>query len=147
MGKHTDDLLQMAREVSENPSRRELDMLLTAGERVSMALLSIALHKRGFDSVSLTGSQCGILTDETHGNVAGLGLANITTARVFQKIDWVATYTNSITSGIFGMYRTSLPLTMPDDRRALDVSLRGCAMPHAAARMVLSVSPTGRPAS
>jgi len=76
------------------------------------------------------------LTEETHGNVAGLGLANITTARVAQKIDWVATYTNAVTSGIFGMYRVSLPITMPDDRRALQVALRGCAMPPDQARMV-----------
>ncbi len=67
------------------------------------------------------------LTEETHGNVAGLGLANITTARVAQKIDWVATYTNCITSGIFGMFRVSLPITLPDDARALQVALRGCA--------------------
>ncbi|MEZ4725744.1 MAG: hypothetical protein R3E79_01265 [Caldilineaceae bacterium] len=76
------------------------------------------------------------LTEETHGNACGMGLANITTARVFKKIDWVATYTNTITSGIFGMYRTSLPLTMPDDKAALQVALRGCARPWADARMV-----------
>ena len=76
------------------------------------------------------------LTEETHGNVAGLGLANITTARVAGKIDWVATYTNAITSGIFGMFRVSLPITMPDDRRALQAALRGCAHPPEQARMV-----------
>jgi hypothetical protein len=77
------------------------------------------------------------LTDETHGNVAGLGLANVTTARVVEKIDWVATYTNAITSGIFGMFRVSLPITLPDDKRALQAALRGCARPADAARMVL----------
>lgn len=77
------------------------------------------------------------LTEETHGNVSGLGLANITTARVVEKTDWVATYTNAITSGIFGMFRTSLPITMPDDRRALQAALRGCAYPPESARMVL----------
>jgi hypothetical protein len=76
------------------------------------------------------------LTDETHGNVAGLGLANVTTARVADKVDWVATYTNAITSGIFGMFRVSLPITLPDDRRALQVALRGCAQPAESARMV-----------
>jgi hypothetical protein len=76
------------------------------------------------------------LTEETHGNVSGLGLANITTARVFQKIDWVATYTNCITSGIFGMFRVSLPITMADDKAALMTALRGCARPFADARMV-----------
>jgi hypothetical protein len=76
------------------------------------------------------------LTEETHGNVAGLGLANVTTARVFKKIDWTATYTNAVTSGIFGMWRVSLPITMADDRRALEVAVRGCAMPQDAARLV-----------
>ena len=76
------------------------------------------------------------LTEETHGNVAGIGLANITTARVACKIDWGATYTNAITSGIFGMFRVSLPITMADDRRALQVALRGCGQPQATARMV-----------
>jgi aspartate kinase len=68
MGDQTDDLLAMARSLSPRPPRRELDMLLTAGERVSAALLAIALDHLGVASVSLTGSQCGILTDETHGN-------------------------------------------------------------------------------
>jgi hypothetical protein len=77
------------------------------------------------------------LTEETHGNAAGIGLANITTARVANQIDWVATYTNCITSGIFGMYRVALPITLPDDQRALQVSVRGCARPWDDARMVL----------
>jgi aspartate kinase len=68
MGEQTDELIAMANTLSPNPPRREVDMLLTAGERVTMALLSIALHERGLKSVSLTGSQSGILTDETHGN-------------------------------------------------------------------------------
>ena len=76
------------------------------------------------------------LTEETHGNASGMGLANVTTARVANKIDWFATYTNCITSGIFGMFRVSLPITMPDDKRALEVALRGCAQPQADARMV-----------
>jgi hypothetical protein len=76
------------------------------------------------------------LTEETHGNVAGLGLANVTTARVAQKIDWVSTYTNCITSGIFGMFRVALPITMPDDMKALQVAVRGCARGFEDARMV-----------
>ncbi len=76
------------------------------------------------------------LTEETHGNISGLGLANITTARVAAKTDWVATYTNAITSGIFGMFRTSLPITMADDKRALQAAIRGCAYPPDKARLV-----------
>jgi len=68
MGEQTDELIALAEKLSPSPPRRELDMLLTAGERISMALTSIALHERQIPSVSLTGSQSGILTDETHGN-------------------------------------------------------------------------------
>jgi aspartate kinase len=68
MGEQTDDLLAMARQLHRKPPRRELDMLMTAGERISASLLAIALDNLGIRSVSLTGSQCGILTDETHGN-------------------------------------------------------------------------------
>lgn len=68
MGEQTDDLLDMALKLNPKPPRRELDMLLTAGERISAALLAIALDEVQVASVSLTGSQCGILTDETHGN-------------------------------------------------------------------------------
>ena len=67
MGHATDDLLALAHQVSQTPSRRELDMLLTAGERVSMSLLAMALHDLGVPSISLTGSQSGILTDGHHG--------------------------------------------------------------------------------
>ena len=68
MGEQTDDLLNMALALNPKPAGRELDMLLTAGERISAALLAIALDDLGVPSISLTGSQCGILTDDTHGN-------------------------------------------------------------------------------
>ncbi|NRA67880.1 MAG: aspartate kinase [Pseudobacteriovorax sp.] len=66
MGKETDGLLNRAFEVSKSPSRRELDMLLTCGERASMALLSMAIHELGEEAISLTGSQCGIITNDRH---------------------------------------------------------------------------------
>jgi aspartate kinase len=66
MGKTTDQLLAQASEVAENPPQRELDMLVTAGERISMALLSMAMHKAGVDSISFTGSQSGIITENSH---------------------------------------------------------------------------------
>jgi aspartate kinase len=66
MGKTTDELLALARRVSPHPPRRELDMLLTAGERISMALLAMALEELGVPAVSFTGSQAGILTDGRH---------------------------------------------------------------------------------
>lgn len=68
MGQTTDELVDLAGELSENPSPREMDMLLSAGERISMALLSIALNSRGIPAVSFTGSQAGILTDSSHGS-------------------------------------------------------------------------------
>ncbi|UJR80948.1 aspartate kinase [Sandaracinus amylolyticus] len=66
MGKTTDQLLALAKQVDETPPRRELDMLLTTGERVSMALLSMAIQKRGVDAISFTGSQSGIITNDRH---------------------------------------------------------------------------------
>ncbi len=68
------------------------------------------------------------LTEATHGNASGIGLANVTTARVARKIDWGVTYTNAITAGIFGMARSALPITMADDRRALEACQHGCAV-------------------
>src|ERR1043165_6686261 len=66
MGDTTDDLLGLAKKISPNPDRRELDMLLTTGERVSMALLSIAIRELGGDAISFTGSQSGIVTNDRH---------------------------------------------------------------------------------
>src|SRR5213082_4124909 len=66
MGDTTDDLLALAKQVSPNPDRRELDMLLTAGERISMALLSMAIRELGGDAISFTGSQSGIITNDRH---------------------------------------------------------------------------------
>jgi len=66
MGKTTDELVAMAREISVKPPRREMDMLLSTGERITMSLLSMALHTRGLRAVSLTGSQAGIITNDRH---------------------------------------------------------------------------------
>ena len=66
MGDTTDELLALAKQVSPNPDRRELDMLLTAGERISMALLSMAIRELGGDAISFTGSQSGIITNDRH---------------------------------------------------------------------------------
>ena len=66
MGKTTDELLALARTVTPTPPRRELDMLLSCGERISMALLAMALEARGLSAISFTGSQSGILTNDRH---------------------------------------------------------------------------------
>lgn len=66
MGKTTDKLVGMAREISSSPSAREMDMLLATGEQVSIALLSMALQEMGYKSISLTGAQAGIITENLH---------------------------------------------------------------------------------
>jgi len=66
MGKTTDELMALARRVNPDPPRRELDMLISVGERISMSLLSMAIQKCGHDAISFTGSQCGIITSDRH---------------------------------------------------------------------------------
>src|SRR6201986_4904395 len=65
-GKETDALLAAAHEISERPVAREMDMLLSTGERISCALAAMAIHDMGHEAISLTGSQAGIVTDSTH---------------------------------------------------------------------------------
>lgn len=84
MGQTTNSLLDLAAEVSSEPQPREMDMLLTAGERISMALLAMALNDRGVPAVSYTGSQAGILTDSFHG---GARITRITGERVRESIN------------------------------------------------------------
>ena len=67
MGSSTDELIALANELSETPSPREMDMLLSAGERITMSLLAMHLNSLGYDSYSLTGSQAGIITTSRHG--------------------------------------------------------------------------------
>src|SRR4051812_26558348 len=66
MGQATDDLIDLAYQVAKNPPHREMDMLLTTGERVSIALLSMALAELKIPARSFTGSQSGIITDQSH---------------------------------------------------------------------------------
>lgn len=68
MGKTTDQLVNMAKEISSHPSKREMDMLLSTGEQVTISLLSMALKEKGLEAVSLTGWQAGIVTEPVHGN-------------------------------------------------------------------------------
>ncbi len=84
MGNTTDELVSMAQRVSEHPQERELDILLTAGERISMALLAMALADRGIPAKSFTGSQAGIITDAVHGRAR---IVDITPSRVLEALD------------------------------------------------------------
>jgi aspartate kinase len=80
-GDTTDELLALAKEVSREPDRRELDMLLSTGERISMALLAMAIRELGHEAVSLTGSQSGIITNASHSQ------ARIIEVRPFRVLD------------------------------------------------------------
>jgi len=66
MGKNTDMLVELARQITDQPSAREMDMLLSTGEQVSVALMAMAIHSLGHEAISLTGAQMGIVTDSTH---------------------------------------------------------------------------------
>lgn len=83
MEKTTDYLFSLAYQISSNPYQRELDMLATAGERISMSLLSIALHKNGAPAISFTGSQSGIITDNCHGNAS---IVNVSAFRIRDEL-------------------------------------------------------------
>ncbi len=83
MGDTTDELIDLAEQVSPNPPGRELDMLLTAGERISMAVLAMAIHDLGFEARSYTGSQAGLITDSTHGKAR---IIDVTPGRIAQAL-------------------------------------------------------------
>jgi aspartate kinase len=83
MGQTTDELIALAADISPKPPPREMDMLLSAGERISMALLAMALDVRDIPAVSYTGSQAGILTDSSHGEAK---IKEITGHRVKQSL-------------------------------------------------------------
>jgi aspartate kinase len=84
MGKTTDELVRLAYQVSPHPIRRELDMLLTAGERISMALLSMALSDLGVPAISFTGSQAGVMTDRSHSSAR---ILDVRPVRVREELD------------------------------------------------------------
>ena len=84
MGDTTDELLDLASQVSPLPPPRELDMLLTAGERISMALLAMAIHNLGYEARSFTGSQAGMITTSSHGKAR---IIDVTPGRVRSATD------------------------------------------------------------
>ena len=84
MGYHTDELLALARQVSPEPKPRELDMLISVGERISCALVAMAISDLGTDAVSLTGSQAGIVTDTAHGKAK---IVEVKAHRIHRALD------------------------------------------------------------
>jgi aspartate kinase len=84
MGRTTDELLAMAHQLTPIPNPRELDLLLTAGERIAMSLLAVAVNAAGFDAASYTGSQAGIITDTRHGKAR---IIDIRPGRIREALD------------------------------------------------------------
>jgi len=83
-GDTTDELIEKAKEINTNPSRREMDMLLSTGEQISIALLAMAVEKLGYHVVSLTGYQAGITSDSSYGSAR---IKAIDTERIFKELD------------------------------------------------------------
>ncbi|MGA2061794.1 MAG: aspartate kinase [Thermoguttaceae bacterium] len=84
MGKNTDVLVDLAKEISDNPPAREMDMLLSTGEQVSVALMAMAINSLGHEAISLTGAQIGIITDSTHTKAR---IRSISTERIRKALD------------------------------------------------------------
>src|SRR5215210_5683655 len=84
MGHSTDDLVRLAYEVSARPKPRELDMLISVGERISCALAAMAIHDLGAEAISLTGSQAGIVTDTVHGRAK---IVDVRARRIHEALD------------------------------------------------------------
>jgi aspartate kinase len=84
MGSTTDELLDLARQISARPEPRELDMLISVGERISCALAAMAIHDLGHEAISLTGSQAGIVTDTVHGKAK---IVDVRARRIHEALD------------------------------------------------------------
>nr|MDT0660048.1 aspartate kinase [Micromonospora sp. DSM 115978] len=105
MGDTTDELLELAHQVSPLPQGRELDMLLTAGERISMALLAMAIHNLGYEARSYTGSQAGVLTTSVHGRAR---IIDVTPGRLQGALDEGAV---AIVAGFQGVAQDTKDIT------------------------------------
>jgi aspartate kinase len=105
MGDTTDELLDLAHRVSPLPPGRELDMLLTAGERISMALLAMAIHNLGYEARSYTGSQAGVITTSAHGKAR---IIDVTPGRLKAALDEGAV---AIVAGFQGVAQDTKDIT------------------------------------
>jgi aspartate kinase len=105
MGDTTDDLIDLAKQVSDTPHSREMDMLLTTGERIAMSLLAMAIRDLGYDARSFTGSQAGMMTDAQHGRAR---IVDVTPTRVRQALDEGAI---AIVAGFQGFNHDSRDIT------------------------------------
>src|SRR5215210_2269410 len=84
MGRTTDELLDLAHQISPEPHPRELDMLVSVGERISCSLAAMAIHDLGHEAISLTGSQAGIVTDTVHGKAK---IVEVRARRIHEALD------------------------------------------------------------
>ncbi|HLS93747.1 MAG TPA: aspartate kinase [Microbacterium sp.] len=105
MGDTTDDLLDLASAVAPNPAPRELDMLLSSGERISMALLAMSIHSMGYEARSFTGSQAGMITTADHGSAR---IVDVTPVRLREALDEGAIV---IVAGFQGFNRDTRDIT------------------------------------
>jgi aspartate kinase len=105
MGDTTDELIDLARQIVPVPAGREFDMLLTAGERISMALLAMAISTQGYQAESFTGSQAGVLTTSVHGKAR---IVNITPGRVESSL---AAGNVAIVAGFQGFSKETMNIT------------------------------------
>ncbi|GGD44496.1 aspartokinase [Microbacterium faecale] len=105
MGDTTDDLLELAADVAPEPAPRELDMLLSSGERISMALLAMAIHAMGYEARSFTGSQAGMITTADHGSAR---ILDVTPVRLREALDDGAVV---IVAGFQGFNRDTRDIT------------------------------------
>ncbi|WP_114854177.1 aspartate kinase [Brachybacterium sp. YJGR34] len=105
MGDTTDDLIDLAEQVSDDPPARELDMLVTAGERISMAVLSMALNDTGIQARAYTGSQAGLITDEVHGRAH---ILRVTPGRIQEALQEGSV---AIVAGFQGVSQTTKDIT------------------------------------
>ena len=130
MGQTTNTLMDLAKQVSDLPHPREMDMLLTAGERITMALLAMALHDRGVPAVSFTGSQAGIHTDSAHGEAritritgervrAGLEEGKVVIVAGFQGVDPVSKEVTTLGRG--GSDTTAVALAATLDAEVCEI--------------------------
>jgi aspartate kinase len=105
MGDSTDELIELAEQVSPHPPARELDMLLTAGERISMAVLAMAISDLGVEARSFTGSQAGVITDAVHGKAR---IIDVTPGRIRSALDKGAV---AIVAGFQGVSQDTKDIT------------------------------------
>ena len=105
MGDSTDELIELAEQVSPHPPARELDMLLTAGERISMAVLAMAISDLGVEARSFTGSQAGVITDAVHGRAR---IIDVTPGRIRSALDTGAV---AIVAGFQGVSQDTKDIT------------------------------------